>query len=801
MTEELKRTCNKDTKLFNAIINALQLPRGVDHTAAKRLLSFVDNIIDYYLDLDPQQGVRYPIVYIPCTKEWAEEICIEYVSYKIESIFDSNRMLQLQRDFCNLDIGKMGYSNSKARNVMRWWRKMAKPIVGLVANNTLNTRNLLVCGQSAYNRVANKQVYNLFLGKNPRMSVTCSDVIDYETNYQDFSTIQNIFCFYSNNGICDGYEPNSLNNWTNLRNCFIFEFNSAPYCLDTILRCGKRLCEKFPHRHLLSIDEAQNRYHDFITITQEEAHYIFNENPQNSHSVIPYPTEIEDQKEYILDFYKGDDYWKFSIKDRNILSICLFQGTMDLYRSYLKKEKPSIFENDWWTTILDTIITYFPTNEIINRITSFVNHETGAALIICDAPNAIKDSLKDCFRNRGLHIKIYQYKDLKEKKVKENKIVVLRFCPHNLKSKNYPHKNPNSFDEYPLKEGQTILDIINELTILDYSRHKYEYDSLLCLVTNSRFRRDQLGGELLSPKRPTIPFITYYSESDEDANEISQNNISIVRFEFTDGGVNNLPDNEVLICKDNNGEQFIDSIRNLNELDQLNNIRAIQPVSELADKTMDIFFEDERNTTTEIENRWRDELVKQGRIPQNHYRAVPIWKFLLERKIRNYCENEQLIDMNSKEPLWQLLRQNIAVQQLQNLYSQLGVKVQFERVLRDWCDVSKVEPIIPGFKRDRENLLINYLKLNRGQLSLYRKKQLLTRDITRTRNRVTEGFLSKILFENITDELVAELLEDSQYSEYLAIDNKEDIETLKKIAQENINLKTINSVHYELNRR
>ena len=186
-------------------------------------------------------------------------------------------------------------------------------------------------------------------------------------------------------------------------------------------------------------------------------------------------------------------------------------------------------------------------------------------------------------------------------------------------------------------------------------------------------------------------------------------------------------------------------------------------------------------------------MVDQGFIPKDHCREVPIWKFLLERKIRNYCIGKQLINSNQQEPLWQLLRQNINNEHLQSLHNMLGVRVQIERVLRDWCDVTKVEPIIPGFKKDRENLMINYLGLNRGEILLYRKKQLLTRDMTRTRNSVTEGFLSKILFDDITDELVAELLDDPQYSEYLAIDTKEDIETLKSIAEENIILKPIKS--------
>ena len=791
MKQEFKNECNHSTRGFNAILNALELPRRVDVSSVRRLLSFLDSVFDFYLIKEREQGIRYPILFVPCAKEWAEVVSIEYLMYKFESIYDSNRMRQLRNEFSNIDLTRKGYTNTEAKNVVKWWRYKAKPIVQTVVNNNTNERNLIVCGKSVYDLIISKKGLMRFVGDTPKTSVTYSGVIEAEKQFADYEDFENVFCFYSGNGYCDEYELYAINNWKKLRNCFIIEFRSAPYCLDDVLRWGKRLCEIFPHQYLLSKDATMLRYQDFVSLTSEEAHYLFNEQPQNPHTLVPFPAEIENEIEYIIDFYKGDDNWRFSIKDRNILSLCLCDEARDAYLDFLKKDKPNLFEDEWWKTILDTVLSHFPMESIVDRIISFVRPELKAAFVICDAPGAVKTSIKDYFRKQGLTIKYYSYSQLKDKVVKERKIVVLRFCPHNLSSMNYPHKNPNSFDEFPLKAGQSILDIINELAFPDYCKYKYDYDLLLCLSANSRYRRELLGGEICNPIKPSIQYISHYSEWDDDDNENPQSPIPTVRFDFLDGTSCALPVNEVLVCEDTSGERFIDSIRNLEEYGQLCALKAIQPIGELADKTIDVFFKDERMTTSEMENKWRDELVNKGIIPQEHCREVPIWKYLLYNRILDCCTDNRLIENHSQESLWQLLRHKTSDQRLLDLYAKLGVKVQLERVLRDWCDITKVEPLIPGLKKDRENLMINYLGLNRGELSLYRKKQLLTRAMSRTRNTVTEGFLCKILYKDITDELAVELLGDSQYADYLVVDSKEDIETLKSIAEETINLRII----------
>lgn len=794
MKEEFKTACNNTTEHFNAILNALQLPRNVKQTEAIHLLSYVDNIIDYYLQLGSQDAMRYPIIYIPCAKDWAEKVCIEYVLYKMESSFDSDRRNQLYSDYNHIDNTQRGYSQAELTRICRWWRHKARPIVRSAnKDNKEDARNLVVCGNSAYNQIINKQELMRFMGETPKTSITCSDAIDVEENFPDYENIENIFLFYSNNGICDTYESNAIN-WNGLKNCFIFEFDYTPYCLHNVLNDGEKLCKKFTNRLLLSRSK-ENIYPDYITLTPEEAHYLFNEEPQNPHAVIPFPEIIEKDKEFIFEFYKGDDECRFSIKDRNILSLCLCDEANDAYVEFLRNEKPIIFEDSMWEAVLNLVLQNNRQQDIVNKIISFVGLEEKVAFVVCDAPDSIKTALRKIFASRGIKLKFYQYKNLKERSIREKRIVILRFCPHNISSQYYSYKNPNSFDEYSLKKDQTVLDIINEIAIIDYCKYKYDYDLHLYAATKSAFRRERLGGELEVPQNPNVQYVSHYSsELDDDACEQPQaNTIPTVMFEYSDGTSVHLPENEVLICENNNGDQFIERIRELKEHDRLGQIRAVQPIYELADETMNVFFNDERQTTTDLENNLRNDYVSNGLIPADHNREVPIWKFLLDRKIREYCLEKGLIQPNQHDALWTLLRNNLEDERIQNLYNQIGVQVQLERVLRNWCDTSVAEPIIPGMKRDREKIIISFLELNRGMLSLYRKKQLLTRDMTRTRNRITEGFLSRILFDEITDELAAELLEDSQYVEYLAIDAKEDIEALKAIALEHMNLKQIKS--------
>lgn len=796
MTEQFKQVCNNNSDEFNAIVNALNLPRNVRRDNVLRFLSFVDSIIDYYLLKIPEHGViRYPIVFIPCAKTWAERICLEYVAYKIQATFDGGRRKQLQGEFENPIVVPNGAPKNYVRRE-RYFRNTIRPILEGY-NEDLAIRNLIVCGNVAYRGIIRNSILKRFYGETPLTSIDCCDVVNAECRYADFPEIENIFIFYSNNDECNSYEINSLGQWGSLKNCFIFEFDTTPYSLNNILRRGRRLGNCFLHNHIFSQDNTESRYEDFITLTEEEAHYLFDEECPKAHIVVSPPIDDKEKADFI-EFYKGEEEWRFSIKDRNILSLCLCKEIRETYLNYLKETKPQLFADEWWSATLNIILDNIQTLNIKDRVTEFVGDERGrVAFVMSNGTQVFQQPLRHLFR--PLQLSFYQYKDLQNNNIRETKIVVLRFMPHNLSSRYYTPRFPNSFDGYSLRANQTILDIINEVAFLDYEKYKYDYEVCLRAATTSCYRNAKLGGQL-NLVRPDIQIITSYNDFDDDECDRPQPNvISVVNFEFADGANERWPESEFLICKKNDGEMFIENIRNISESCGFGEISAIQPISELADSTMDVFFKEVRNTSSKMEDELRKSYVEGGIIPLDHNQEVPIWKFLLERKIRDYCIQHRIIEDAANGSLWELLENQMEHDCLQNLRSEIGVSVSLRCILKSWCDTSSAEPLAPGRKKDRVQLITQYLRLNQGVSTLYHRKQKLTKNMTRKRNNITESFLCEILFNEISDDLATKLLEDPQYADYLTIDSKEDIETLKNIAKENIKLRTINSIKHDRN--
>ena len=199
LKEEFKAACNNTTGCFNAIIQALQLPRRVVSSEVTRLLSYIDSVIDYYLKLDKQENVRYPIIYIPCSKKWAEEVCIEYVTYKIEMTYDKARLghlkNELKRPIDSTGLGLSPDEQAQYQRTERKWRRHIRPLVR-EAQPTENVRNLVVCGQGIYNTITNRQNLMRFLNESPTTSITCSYAIAVEKQYQYvYNDFENIFCF------------------------------------------------------------------------------------------------------------------------------------------------------------------------------------------------------------------------------------------------------------------------------------------------------------------------------------------------------------------------------------------------------------------------------------------------------------------------------------------------------------------------------------------------------------------------------------------------------------------------------
>ena len=93
MTQEFENICNNESKEIKAIINAIHtLPNGVERDDVYPFLSFVNSLIDFYLEKPLEEHVRYPIIYIPASEDWAKEVCIKFLILKMSLIYDKNTL-------------------------------------------------------------------------------------------------------------------------------------------------------------------------------------------------------------------------------------------------------------------------------------------------------------------------------------------------------------------------------------------------------------------------------------------------------------------------------------------------------------------------------------------------------------------------------------------------------------------------------------------------------------------------------------------------------------------------------------
>lgn len=56
-------------------------------------LCMINDVMNYYISRIDDE-VRYPLLYIPASEVWAQEICIEFVTLKLSLLY--NRLIQIK---------------------------------------------------------------------------------------------------------------------------------------------------------------------------------------------------------------------------------------------------------------------------------------------------------------------------------------------------------------------------------------------------------------------------------------------------------------------------------------------------------------------------------------------------------------------------------------------------------------------------------------------------------------------------------------------------------------------------------
>ena len=76
---------NLDNSDLNLIINIMCHPKKED---ARRFLCVINDAMDYYMSRTDDE-VHYPLLYIPASEHWAQEVCIEFVTLKLSLLYNS----------------------------------------------------------------------------------------------------------------------------------------------------------------------------------------------------------------------------------------------------------------------------------------------------------------------------------------------------------------------------------------------------------------------------------------------------------------------------------------------------------------------------------------------------------------------------------------------------------------------------------------------------------------------------------------------------------------------------------------
>ncbi len=782
MTEEFKNVCNNESKTFIALVDAIVLPKGIDKEQVVRFLSFINSVVDYYLEKPIEDEVRYPIIYIPASETWAKEVCIKFLILKMSLSYDKN-LYHSYEEQLKKPIYFPTNDNRLYENEQKF-RPYIRRVLLNVTKPVRNSTNVVVCGITDFNtaysndpfikRFYSTKISEINEGEKNLCVLYNEPIIKLKDELKEKVEIENIFLFHNNinhKKVFNTYQKSSTgrSDWNKkhkLKNCFIFRFSTQPYRLNRVISRAKGFCSSFVRKE---ISLKHNDYPDFISLSSEESDFIFNRESTFKRKVVNLPESeftLEDKKD-VADFFSSTNY---NVNDRDLFALCLNDSIKNEYLNFIAKDNELEVIPEVIFKIQSQISEY-----VINEVIDFLGKDQKVGLVIVEtASDSIKTAVQKFFSEYGIDTVLYNYRDLKyqsetnSNNIKEKKVVVFRYRKHYLNTAFIP-KYPNSFDPLYANEEQNVLEIINGLAFLDYESDKYNYGKYQNAILSSNYRKNVLKdmGKELTP--PLINTTSYNNGDDDDnINLTGDYTIPTVQIVFTDGSKSSLQVNDLIVynTKDTKDNLNIDLLKNIIDIDGLDDLYAIQKAEEL-NQVLELFLKEQKNISLR-EEIMRENFLKKDLITKNEAKSdIPVWKFLLKRKVEKYG--------------------------VEQVYSDSEVSVSLNTFRDSWCDTEDAQPILPRQRKDQRNLF-NYLELDNKILGIYRFKLASTKSNTRIKNTSINEFLQTVLFNDLEDEIYNQILSNERICDLLQIESEDDILALKEIAEENIELKQIQEI-------
>lgn len=799
------KTAKQESHEFKALLNILS-SLNLHTKEGRKLLCVLNNIIDYYInrEVEYSDDVKMPIVYFPLCEDWAQMLCEEFVALKMSLLWGKSTRTNILSSYKSKPFIYLPEKvNKKEREAcskhFRFKRDVAKYLTDDILDMPSNANEKCFF----YSRTLSDE-YNLSL-KTKGHYHFIQDVVgdsfsteksliilngDEDEVYKKIEQndgrfkIPHIFLFLQKNidgrniQLCMKMQRSTIKEYNEdydagIHNVIAFLFSQKPYRLQRIYENKHSLVERWQREKF-----AETR--DFISFTKAEMDYLF------------------ERQEPCIDFYElgceinAEEYqikntFDFMIQDiahevklRNELAICFTDQSLSKIKEEILNLNSEV--NEEYTDYFLQLIHNKYKTELTEILYNWIKFHEIAVVLDYNIDVYYKKQLKFFLQSKcgASSVNFYIFKNFKAHKdgliflnsIHEQKILVLSMLNH-CTGRSWAIY-PNSFDQYHLNPGQSVLQINNKI-VFDprYSWYSYRYEEQLRLLLNSNYRVRYVKNGIQLPDKPIKIGIEPKEDEDEQNVRDRQSGVEQNRVKVSFGPRQHkvLDEYDFVLCK------YMDEISISTILDVLRDFEgptviSIQPLTDFYQPLEDLLDNEERRAgegELMIRNNPKYCLTDEEKLSSRE-----MWKILLGHRVAQY--GEQVVYNDIMKPLLPAER------------------IQFISFKR-WLDTSE-NSVLPRSRRMQKRVIEEYLQIEGLYTRMLRHRKSRISTNTEGKNIIFRTFLIHCLLETDMKKAYKEL--SNEVLDYLNIGSENDIKIILDLIKDGtINFRLIKSISYD----
>lgn len=799
------KTAKQESHEFKALLNILS-SLNLHTKEGRKLLCVLNNIIDYYInrEVEYSDDVKMPIVYFPLCEDWAQMLCEEFVALKMSLLWGKSTRTNILSSYKSKPFIYLPEKvNKKEREAcskhFRFKRDVAKYLTDDILDMPSNANEKCFF----YSRTLSDE-YNLSL-KTKGHYHFIQDVVgdsfsteksliilngDEDEVYKKIEQndgrfkIPHIFLFLQKNidgrniQLCMKMQRSTIKEYNEdydagIHNVIAFLFSQKPYRLQRIYENKHSLVERWQREKF-----AETR--DVISFTKAEMDYLF------------------ERQEPCIDFYElgceinAEEYqikntFDFMIQDiahevklRNELAICFTDQSLSKIKEEILNLNSEV--NEEYTDYFLQLIHNKYKTELTEILYNWIKFHEIAVVLDYNIDVYYKKQLKFFLQSKcgASSVNFYIFKNFKAHKdgliflnsIHEQKILVLSMLNH-CTGRSWAIY-PNSFDQYHLNPGQSVLQINNKI-VFDprYSWYSYRYEEQLRLLLNSNYRVRYVKNGIQLPDKPIKIGIEPKEDEDEQNVRDRQSGVEQNRVKVSFGPRQHkvLDEYDFVLCK------YMDEISICTILDVLRDFEgptviSIQPLTDFYQPLEDLLDNEERRAgegELMIRNNPKYCLTDEEKLSSRE-----MWKILLGHRVAQY--GEQVVYNDIMKPLLPAER------------------IQFISFKR-WLDTSE-NSVLPRSRRMQKRVIEEYLQIEGLYTRMLRHRKSRISTNTEGKNIIFRTFLIHCLLETDMKKAYKEL--SNEVLDYLNIGSENDIKIILDLIKDGtINFRLIKSISYD----